>query len=96
MAGCWRGKARKAAWVEHGGRVEFEPCPTGTRATVSMSYRPPGRRLGHVAASLFGRNPKQDLDRDLERMKTFVEERARLTESMPATSTKPPSHLPVR
>jgi uncharacterized membrane protein len=98
-----RERGRVLAWqseegsmVEHGGRVELEPCTTGTRATVSMTYRPPGGRLGHVAASLFGRNPKQDLDRDLQRMKTFVEERSGLKEPTLATSTKQPSHLPVR
>ena len=62
--------------VEHAGRVELERCPSGTRATVSMTYRPPGGRLGHVVASLFGRNPGQDLDRDLDNLKAFIESRS--------------------
>ncbi|HEY0821323.1 MAG TPA: SRPBCC family protein [Rhizobacter sp.] len=70
---AWRSEAESA--VEHAGRVELQPSSTGTRATVSMTYRPPGGRLGHAMASLFGRNPQQELDHDLECMRRYVESR---------------------
>jgi uncharacterized membrane protein len=38
-----------------------------------MSYNPPAGVVGHAVASLFGRDPKQDLDADLMRMKSFIE-----------------------
>ncbi|MBL0727207.1 SRPBCC family protein [Piscinibacter sp. HJYY11] len=70
---AWRSEPGSA--VQHSGRVELEPIALGTRATVSMSYRPPGNLLGHLVASLFGRNPRQDLGRDLACMKAFIEGR---------------------
>lgn len=70
---AWRSQPGSA--VQHGGRVELEPIAMGTRATVSMSYRPPGNLLGHLVASLFGRNPRQDMERDLACMKAFIEGR---------------------
>lgn len=73
-------RGRLLAWrsepggpVDHSGRVELQPTATGTRATVRLAYEAPGGRLGHAAASLFGRNPGQDLDRDLQRMKEHIE-----------------------
>ncbi len=68
---AWR--SQPGSSVEHAGQVRFEPALGGTLATVRLSYRPPGGALGHAAASLFGRNPRQDLDADLARMKSFVE-----------------------
>lgn len=75
-------RGRLLAWrsepgspVEHSGRVELQPTGTGTRAVVRMSYEPPGGRLGHAVASLFGTNPRQDLDRDLGRMRDHIESR---------------------
>jgi uncharacterized membrane protein/gas vesicle protein len=59
--------------VQHTGRIRFEPAGDGTRVSVHMSYRPPAGVLGHAAASLFDGNPKQQLEDDLLRMKTFVE-----------------------
>lgn len=84
---AWRSEPGSA--VEHAGRVELERCPTGTLATVSMTYRPPGGQLGHMVASLFGRNPKQDLDRDLDNLKAFVEARSDRPSTLTAGSAKP-------
>ncbi len=92
--------------VEHAGRVELERCPTGTRATVSMTYRPPLGRLGHAVASLFGRNPAQEMEQDLQRMKRYVEEqrgpravqsgtRSNATGEMSATAGVAPGSMPV-
>jgi uncharacterized membrane protein len=83
---AWHSEYRSA--VEHAGRVELAPCPSGTRATVSMSYRPPGGRVGHVLASLFGRSPEQQLDRDLDNLKRFVEERGGRQASMSSASAQ--------
>jgi uncharacterized membrane protein len=71
---AWRSEPGGA--VDHAGRVQFTPAASGTRVTVRMSYRPPGGRLGHAVASLFGRNPEQEMDADLQRMKTFIEDGA--------------------
>lgn len=68
---AWR--SEPGSTVEHSGHVHLEPSPAGTRATVWMSYTPPAGRLGHAVASLFGRNPRQELEQDLERMKSFIE-----------------------
>jgi hypothetical protein len=38
-----------------------------------MSYVPPAGVLGHAVAALFGADPKQDMDDDLLRLKTFIE-----------------------
>jgi uncharacterized membrane protein len=59
--------------VQNEGRVTLVPDGTGTRATVRMSYRPPAGALGQAVSSLFGANPKQELEEDLNRMKRFIE-----------------------
>jgi uncharacterized membrane protein len=59
--------------VAHSGSVLFEPTDSGTRVTVRMSYQPPAGALGHGLAVLLGRDPKQELDDDLARMKAFIE-----------------------
>lgn len=73
-------RPRTLAWrtsqdspVTHTGRVRFEPAGDGTRVNVHMSYSPPAGALGHAATSLFNGNPKQQMEEDLIRMKTFIE-----------------------
>jgi uncharacterized membrane protein len=61
--------------VQNEGRVTLAPEGNGTRATVRMSYRPPAGALGQAVSSLFGANPKQEFDEDLNRMKQFIEGR---------------------
>ena len=68
---AWR--SEPGAPVQHVGSVRFEAQDGGTRATVRMSYYPPGGMLGHTVATLLGSNPKQELDADLICMKTFIE-----------------------
>jgi uncharacterized membrane protein len=56
------------------GTVRFNPAPGGgTEVQVSMSYTPPGGPAGHAVASLLGKNPKQQMDEDLARMKSLLE-----------------------
>lgn len=80
---AWRSEPGGA--VEHAGRVQFTPAASGTRVTVHLSYHPPGGRLGHAVAGLFGRNPEQEMDADLQCMKSFIEERMPVPDSGPAT-----------
>jgi uncharacterized membrane protein len=61
--------------VQNEGQVSLVPEGSGTRATVRMSYRPPAGALGQAVSSLFGANPKQEFDEDLDRMKQFIEGR---------------------
>ncbi len=68
---AWR--SEPGAPVQHVGSVRFEEVDGGTRATVRMSYDPPGGMFGHAVATLLGSNPKQELDADLICMKAFIE-----------------------
>lgn len=68
---AWR--SMQNATVDNSGTIRFEPEGSGTRVTVQLSYRPPAGRLGHAVASLFGKDPKQQMDDDLMRMKQFIE-----------------------
>lgn len=44
-----------------------------TRVDLELSFIPPAGQLGHVVASLFGADPKQALDEDLNRLKVLLE-----------------------
>jgi uncharacterized membrane protein len=60
--------------VETEGSVRFDQDPNGgTRATIRMFYKPPAGVLGHYVASLFGANPKQEMDDDMVRLKSLIE-----------------------
>lgn len=60
--------------VDHAGIIHFDPNPDGsTRVDIHMSYNPPAGAIGHIAATLFGADPKKELDEDIVRMKTFIE-----------------------
>jgi uncharacterized membrane protein len=68
---AWR-TVRNAA-IHHAGIVRFEPEDGGTRLEIHMSYNPPAGALGHVAAKIFGADPKSELDEDLLRLKSYME-----------------------
>ncbi|HZT62579.1 MAG TPA: SRPBCC family protein [Burkholderiales bacterium] len=59
--------------VKHEGFARFEPDGSGTRVTVQLRYVPPGGAFGHAVASLFGADPKSEMDTDLMRMKSMIE-----------------------
>jgi uncharacterized membrane protein len=60
--------------VAHSGIVRFEPNPDGsTRVEVKMTYNPVAGGLGHLVATLFGADPKSEMDADLMRMKSMIE-----------------------
>jgi uncharacterized membrane protein len=68
---AWRTVGSSA--VVHAGTIRFERAATGTRLHVEMTYTPPAGVLGHLAAKVFGADPKTELDQDLMRLKTFLE-----------------------
>lgn len=60
--------------VWHEGRVRFaDNGHGGTRVQVEMRYAPPAGAFGHAVASLFGADPKSEMDADLMRMKAMIE-----------------------
>lgn len=67
-------KSQTGAIIEQEGVTRFTSNPDGsTRIDVRMSYKPPAGLLGHEIAKLFGVDPKQEMDDDLMRMKSFLE-----------------------
>jgi uncharacterized membrane protein len=61
------------ATVENCGVMRFDDDRGGTRVDIKLSYNPPGGALGHVAARLFGSDPKSEMDEDLARVKTMLD-----------------------
>jgi uncharacterized membrane protein len=60
--------------VDSVGSVAFASANgSGTQVKVTMAYNPPGGDLGAAAAQLFGENPQQQLDEDLDRFKQLME-----------------------
>jgi uncharacterized membrane protein len=60
--------------VKHEGCVRFEQNGAGgTRVTVRLRYVPPGGTFGHAVATVFGADPKSEMDADLMRMKSMIE-----------------------
>jgi uncharacterized membrane protein len=61
--------------VHSRGEVEFSDAPEGgTLVKVTLRYQPPAGETGHLVASLLGETPEQQLDEDLMRLKTLMEE----------------------
>ena len=70
---AWR--SLEGADVDNEGSVEFKPAPGGAcELEVKLSYNPPAGKLGHAVASLFGKNPQQQMDSDLQRCKQILEQ----------------------
>lgn len=68
-------KSLPGAAVENAGSVHFAPeGQNGTRVDVHISYHPPAGALGHSVAALLGRDPKAEMDEDLLRFKSLMEE----------------------
>jgi uncharacterized membrane protein len=60
--------------VQHGGIIRFQSNPDGsTTVNIRLTYNPAVGGLGHIVASLFGADPKSQMDDDLVRMKSFIE-----------------------
>ena len=56
------------------GIVRFTPERGGTRLDVQLSYNPPAGGVGHAVAHLLGSDPKQQMDEDLLRLKSLLEQ----------------------
>jgi uncharacterized membrane protein/uncharacterized protein YwbE len=60
--------------IEQHGMVQFRSDGDDkTVIDVRLSYYPPAGEFGHAIASLFGADPKSEMDDDLMRMKSFIE-----------------------
>jgi uncharacterized membrane protein len=52
----------------------FDKEPDGsTRVGIRLCYAPPVGVLGHAVASLFGADPKREMDDDMVRFKSLME-----------------------
>lgn len=68
----WR--TAEGSLVRHAGVIRFtEEAEERTRVDIRLTYTPPAGALGHVVATMFGADPKHELDGDLARMKTMIE-----------------------
>ncbi len=70
---AWR--SLEGADVDNAGSVRFEPSADGrgTTVRVTLKYDPPAGKLGSLVAKLFGEEPSQQIDEDLERFKQVME-----------------------
>ena len=70
---AWRSAAD--AQVRNAGEVVFRDAPggRGTEVHATISYEPPGGRLGHGLAKLWGEDPDRQARDDLRRLKQLME-----------------------
>ena len=68
---AWR--SEPGSVIANAGIVRFDQENGGTRIHVRLSYNPPGGAFGHGIASLFGMDPKHQMDDDLARFKSLIE-----------------------
>lgn len=67
-------KSLPGSTIRTAGILRLERLPdSATRVDLKLSYIPPAGVLGHAVASLFGADPKQALDDDLNHLKTLLE-----------------------
>ena len=60
--------------VMHAGSVRFKPLSTNsTEVTVQFEYDSPAGKVGAFFAKLFGEEPGQQVEKDLEQFKNFME-----------------------
>jgi uncharacterized membrane protein len=77
----WAEEDRVIAWkslpgsaVASAGIVKFQENADGTtNVDIQMSYNPPAGAVGHAVATIFGADPKTQMDTDLMRMKSLLE-----------------------
>lgn len=67
-------KSVEGSGIDNAGIVNFQQNIDGTtQVNVHLSYNPPAGALGHAVATIFGADPKTEMDEDLLRMKTLLE-----------------------
>jgi uncharacterized membrane protein len=70
---AWR--SEPGSLIANAGVIRFETVAGGhTRLDILLSYNPPAGALGHLAALLFGADPKSPMDEDLVRLKSLIEQ----------------------
>lgn len=70
---AWR--SVEGSMVENTGTIRFEDVGEGrTRLDIRLSYNPPAGLLGHAFAKLLGADPKKQMDDDLLRLKSLLEQ----------------------
>ncbi|HET9533425.1 MAG TPA: SRPBCC family protein [Blastocatellia bacterium] len=71
---AWR--SLEGSQIPNAGSVHFERAPggRGTEVKVEINYAPPGGRIGHLVATIFGENPNQQIEEDLARFKQIMED----------------------
>lgn len=72
--------------ITNAGSVHFEEAPggRGTLLKVVLNYNPPGGKPAALFAKLFGQEPGQLVERNLKRLKQFIE-----TGEIPTTEGQP-------
>lgn len=70
---AWR--SVEGSEVDHAGSVEFKPAAAGkgTEVKVVVNYAPPAGKLGAAIAKIFGEEPSQQIEEDLQRFKQLME-----------------------
>jgi uncharacterized membrane protein len=70
---AWR--SLEGADVDNAGSVRFEPASggQGTTVRVTLKYDPPAGKIGSLVAKLFGEEPSQQIEEDLQRFKQVME-----------------------
>ncbi len=67
-------KSIEGSQIEHTGSVRFDKSPDGgTDVKVELAYNPPAGAVGVAFARLFGDEPSQQIDHDLDRFKELME-----------------------
>jgi uncharacterized membrane protein len=70
---AWR--SLPGADVDNAGSVWFKDAPggRGTELKIELQYNPPAGLLGAVVAGIWGKEPTQQIDEDLHRLKQLLE-----------------------
>jgi uncharacterized membrane protein len=69
---AWR--SLPGSQINHAGSVHFREIPgTGTEVRVALNYEPPAGPLGALIAKMFGEEPEQQIQEDLQSFKEFME-----------------------
>jgi uncharacterized membrane protein len=69
---AWR--SLPGSGVETEGVVRFDANANGgTRVSIRMGYKPPAGMVGHYILSLFGADPRSEIDEDMVRLKSLIE-----------------------
>ncbi len=70
---CW--KSLPGSAVGNSGEIRFEDTDTGgTRVHIRLWYQPPAGAIGHALAKLTRTDPKYELDDDMIRLKSILED----------------------